>query len=73
MLVNRSHNLLESICGSEFARNPGAYGIELGVVRPWAFIGVWNAPAWRRDFAEKPFARSTTSCAPTRRSLHGHE
>jgi len=51
-LVNGSHNLLEINRGSEFARNPGAYGIELGSIGPWAFSHVWNAPAWRRDFAE---------------------
>ena len=51
-LVNGSHNLLEINRGSEFARNPCAYGIELGAIGPWAFSHVWNAPAWRRDFAE---------------------
>jgi hypothetical protein len=51
-LVNGSHNLLEINRGSEFARNPVAYGIELGGIGPWAFSHVWNAPAWRRDFAE---------------------
>lgn len=51
-LVNGSHNLLEINRGSPFAQNPGAYGIELGPIGPWAFSHVWNAPAWRRDFTE---------------------
>ncbi len=50
--VNGSHNLLEINRGSEFARSPSTYGIELGTAGPWAFSHLWNAPAWRRDFAD---------------------
>jgi hypothetical protein len=62
-LVNGSHNLLEINRGSEFARNPRAYGIELGAIGPWAFSHTWNAPAWRRDFAETLRALDGEPCA----------
>ncbi|MDG4798056.1 radical SAM protein [Micromonospora sp. WMMD1082] len=49
--VDCSLNMLEMVRGAPMVARPPP-GVELRGVAPWAFSYAWNAPGWRRDFAD---------------------
>ncbi|MFD0683271.1 B12-binding domain-containing radical SAM protein [Actinomadura fibrosa] len=51
-MVDGSLNMLEIVRGSPLAVRPPP-GVRLRGIAPWAFAYDWNAPSWRRGFADR--------------------
>lgn len=61
-MVDGSLNMLEIVRGSPLASRPPR-GVELTGIAPWAYCYAWNAPPWRREFAQ--VLRMTEFTPPT--------